>query len=102
MTPERRTERLYKATYTSRKPCNIRRESTYHNNPKEKSDIKAEKTAINDREDYAYRGAINDRRYYADGGARRYYNTQTEEPSPTDWTEEPSTGRTDTELLSTL
>ena len=47
MTPERRTERLYKATYTSRKPCNIRRELTYHN-PKEKSDIiNAEKTTIN-------------------------------------------------------
>ena len=75
MTPERRTERLYKATYTSRKPCNIRRELTYHNNPKEKSDIinaekttinvdrgdiNTEKTAINDRGDYAYRGAIND------------------------------------------
>jgi len=76
LTPERRTERLYKATYTSRKPCNIRRELTYHNNPKEKSDINAEKTtinvdrrdinaektAINDRGDYAYRGAINNKR----------------------------------------
>jgi len=79
LTPERRTERLYKPTYTSHngKPCNIRRELTYHNNPKEKSDIinaekttvnvnrgdiNAEKTAINDRGDYAYRGAINDKR----------------------------------------
>ena len=77
MTSERRTERLYKAAYTSRKPCNIRRELTYHNKPKEKSDIidaekttikvdrgdiNAEKTAINDRGDYAYRGAINDKR----------------------------------------
>ena len=65
MTPER-TERLYKATYTSRKPCNIRRELTYHNNgPKEKSDIinAAEKTTINaDRGDInAEKTAINDR-----------------------------------------
>ena len=87
MTPERRTERLYKATYTSRKPCNIRRELTYHNNPKENSDIinaektiinvdrgdiNAEKTAINDKGDYAYRGAINDE------------TTPTEEPSTTE------------------
>ena len=28
MTPERRTERLYKATYTSREPCNQRREDS--------------------------------------------------------------------------
>jgi len=70
LTPERRTERLYKPTYTSRKPCNIRRELTYRNNSKEKShiinakkttvnvdrgDINAEKTATNDRGDYAYR-----------------------------------------------
>ena len=58
---------------------------TYHNNPKEKSDIinakkitiNAEKTAINDRGHYAY----NDRRYYTDGGATRYY-TRMEEPRP--------------------
>ena len=70
LTPERRTERLYKATYTSRKPCNIRRELTYRNNPKEKSDIITEKTTINvNREDInAEKTAINDRRYYADGG----------------------------------
>jgi len=72
LTPERRTERLYKATYTSRKPCNIRRELTYHNNTKEKSDIiNAKKTTINvDRGDInAEKTAINDRGDYADGGA---------------------------------
>ena len=70
MKPDRRTERLYKATYTSRKPRNIRRELTYRNNPKEKSDIITEKTTINvNREDInAEKTAINDRRYYADGG----------------------------------